>query len=78
MVILAVLAWVLGVLVGTFDVQNFLLDALVSNKDLVLYLLMFSVGMSIGLHKGIIKRKGLTYGNFSSFGIGFRCPCGYF
>lgn len=56
MVILAVLALVLGVLVGTFDVQNFLLDALVSNKDLVLYLLMFSVGMSIGLHKGIIKK----------------------
>lgn len=27
MVILAVLALVLGVLVGTFDVQNFLLDA---------------------------------------------------
>ena len=42
MVILAVLALVLGVLVGTFDVQNFLLDTLVSNKDLVLYLLMFS------------------------------------
>ena len=56
MVILAVLALVLGVLVGTFDVQNFLLDTLVSNKDLVLYLLMFSVGMSIGLHKGIIKK----------------------
>lgn len=56
MVILAVLALVLGVLVGTFDVQNFLLDALVSNKDLVLYLLMFSVGMSIGLHKGIIRK----------------------
>lgn len=56
MVILAVLALVLGVLVGTFDVQNFLLDALVSNKDLVLYLLMFSVGMIIGLHKGIIKK----------------------
>ena len=36
--------------------QNFLLDTLVSNKDLVLYLLMFSVGMSIGLHKGIIKK----------------------
>lgn len=56
MVVLAVLALVFGVLVGTFDVQNFLLDALVSNKDLVLYLLMFSVGMSIGLHKGIIKK----------------------
>lgn len=56
MTLLAILALVAGVLCGSLNIHNFFLEFLISHKDIVLYLLMFSVGISIGLHKGILQK----------------------
>ena len=53
MVILAVIALVGGVLYGLSGLGLPLLTLLTGHSDLVLYLLMFLVGISIGLHEGI-------------------------
>lgn len=56
MIIVALIALLLGIACGTLDVDNFIVLTLSSNKDLILYVLMFSVGISIGLHRGLIHK----------------------
>lgn len=56
MVILAVIALVGGVLYGLSGLEFPLLTLLTGHSDLVLYLLMFLVGISIGLHEGILAK----------------------
>lgn len=54
MVYLAVIALILGVLYGLSDLS--FIDIIVANKEYVLYVLMFMVGISVGLNKGIFKK----------------------
>ena len=56
MTLLAILALVGGVLCGSLHLQNVVLDFLTTHEDLILNCLMFSVGISIGLHKGIVQK----------------------
>lgn len=53
MVILAVLALTGGILYGLSGLELAPLTLLTGHSDLVLYLLMFLVGISIGMHEGI-------------------------
>lgn len=53
MVILAVIALVGGVVYGLSGLEVPLLTLLTDHSDLVLYLLMLLVGISIGMHEGI-------------------------
>lgn len=53
MVILAVIALVGGVVYGLSGLEVPLLTLLTDHSDLALYLLMFLVGISIGMHEGI-------------------------
>ena len=55
MIIIALLALFAGLLCGTSGLDNWFLAALSTHKDLILYVLMFSVGISIGLHHGLIR-----------------------
>ena len=55
MIVIALLALFAGILCGTSGMDNRFLSALSTHKDLVLYVLMFSVGISIGLHHGLIR-----------------------
>ena len=56
MTILAILALVGGVLCGSLHLHNVVLDFLTTHEDLILNCLMLSVGISIGLHKGIVQK----------------------
>ncbi len=56
MVILAVVALVGGILYGLSGVEVSAVSLLAQNSDLVLYLLMFLVGISIGMHEGILQK----------------------
>ena len=55
MIVIALLALFAGILCGTSGMDNWFLSALSTHKDLVLYVLMFSVGISIGLHHGLLR-----------------------
>ena len=55
MIFLALLALFAGLACGAAGLDSPVLSALSSHKDLVLYLLMFSVGISVGLHHGLIR-----------------------
>lgn len=55
MVVIAVAALILGILTGTFW-HSGLAALLTASSDYILYLLMFLVGISIGLHRGILGR----------------------
>ena len=54
-VLIALLALFSGALCGASGAARRPLSLLTSHKDLILYLLMFSVGISIGLHHGLIR-----------------------
>lgn len=54
MVFMALIALILGVLYGLSGLT--FIDFIVENKEYVLYFLMFLVGISIGLNKGILKK----------------------
>ena len=56
MVILAFVALVAGVLWGLFGSTQTILELVAQNSHWILYLLMFSVGISVGLHKGILEK----------------------
>lgn len=56
MVLLALAALVLGVLWGSFGPVGTPLDLISDNSDLILYALMFFVGISIGLNKTILQK----------------------
>lgn len=55
MVILALVALVLGILCG-LNIDHTFLTFLTNHTEVVLYILMFLVGISIGLHEGILKK----------------------
>lgn len=56
MVVIALVALLVGVLFGRLGAGLPALDALLSSSDLILNLLMISVGISIGLQRGILGR----------------------
>ena len=56
MVLLAILALGAGILYGLSGAENILVSFVTSHTDFILYLLMFLVGISVGLHKGILYR----------------------
>ncbi len=56
MVLLTILSLLLGLACGFFELQNPFILMISQNSDLILYLLMFSVGISIGMHKGIVQK----------------------
>ena len=57
MVYLAILALLGGIACGMAGLDNALpVEMIVSNKDLILYILMFLVGISIGLNRGIVSK----------------------
>lgn len=51
----ALTALISGIIYGVSGMENFLITLVCSNTDVILDLLMFSVGISIGLKKGIIQ-----------------------
>ena len=51
MVIIAIVALVAGILCGHFIFPQSLVDFFSNYSDYVLYILMFSVGISVGLNK---------------------------
>ena len=56
MIVLAMIfAVVLGLFYGMSDIEFTAVNFFTENTDLVLYLLMFSVGISIGMQKGIFS-----------------------
>ena len=56
MVLIAVISLVLGVLCGRFFLPAELAETVVSSSDLVLAVLMLSVGISIGLNRLILRQ----------------------
>lgn len=57
MIVLAMIfAVVLGLFYGMSDIEFTVVNFFTENTDLVLYLLMFSVGISIGMQKGIFSK----------------------
>lgn len=59
--IFTILSLFLGLAYGLSGIQWGLVDWISNHSDLVLYLLMFAIGISIGMHDGII-RKIRNYG----------------
>ncbi len=59
MVVIAVAALILGILTGTFW-HSGLTVLLTASSDYILYLLMFLVGISIGLHRGKVLFREQT------------------
>lgn len=51
----ALTALISGIIYGVSGMENFLITLVCSNTDVILDLLMFSVGISIGLKEGIIQ-----------------------
>lgn len=56
MVFIAVIALVLGVICGKFVFPENVIRLFTDNSDYVLYLLMFSVGISVGMNKSVFKK----------------------
>lgn len=56
MVAATILAFLGGLLYGLSDLEFSLISLISENTDLILYLLMFTVGISVGMHKGILSK----------------------
>lgn len=56
MVLLALAALLLGMICGTLHIDASVIVLISSNADIILYILMFSVGISVGLNHGIIAK----------------------
>lgn len=56
MVLLTILSLLLGLACGFFELEIPIISMLGQNSDIILYVLMFSVGISIGMHKGIVQK----------------------
>ena len=56
MVLLTILSLLLGLACGFFELEIPVISMLSQNSDIILYVLMFSVGISIGMHKGIVQK----------------------
>lgn len=55
-VFLTILSLLSGLAYGYFDVESSFITAITQNTNIVLYLLMFSVGISIGMYDGIMQK----------------------
>lgn len=55
-VLLTILSLTFGIAYGCSDMDNVLISILTEHSNIVLYILMFSVGISIGMHDGIIQK----------------------
>lgn len=55
-VLFTILALILGLAYGLSGLELPLLTFLSQHTDLVLYLLMFSVGISVGMHRGLFRK----------------------
>ena len=55
-VLFTILALLLGLVYGLSGLELPLLTFLSQHTDLVLYLLMFSVGISVGMHRGLFRK----------------------
>ena len=55
-VLCTVISLAAGLLYGILGMENPLFSFLLKNTDGVLYVLMFSVGVSIGMHRGIVSK----------------------
>lgn len=55
MAILAMAALLSGIVCGALNIDSWMIGLVSSNTDIILYILMFSVGISVGLNHGIIK-----------------------
>ena len=57
MVYLAIIALLGGIACGMTGLdENVIVSWITSNKDMILYLLMFLVGISIGFNRGIVSK----------------------
>lgn len=56
MTLIAITALILGIICGAWGADNSLILKISEHKDLILYILMFSVGISIGMHRGFLKK----------------------
>lgn len=56
LVLLTMLSLILGIAYGYSDMDIAFLSVLTEHSNTVLYLLMFSVGISIGMHDGIVQK----------------------
>lgn len=56
MVYLALCALILGIICGQFILDNTCHDLCSKLSDCILYLLMFSVGISVGMNESVIKK----------------------
>lgn len=56
LVLLTILSLIFGIAYGYSDMDIAFLSVLTEHSNLVLYLLMFSVGISIGMHDGIVQK----------------------
>lgn len=56
MVILTILALFAGLLYGIFEINFPVISILSEHSDFILYLLMFSVGISVGMYQGIVRK----------------------
>ena len=55
-VLFMICALVIGLLYGMSGIDFTFLNIISENTDLVLYILMFSVGISIGMQRGILSK----------------------
>ncbi len=55
-ILLTILSLVAGVLYSYFGLNNSLISFITDHSNLVLYLLMFTVGISVGMHDGLMKK----------------------
>ena len=55
-VFLTILSLVSGLVYGYFDVESSFISTITQNTHIVLYILMFSVGISIGMYDGIVQK----------------------
>ena len=55
MAVLAITALILGMIYGASGMENVFVSMICSHTDLILSILMFSVGISIGLKRGILQ-----------------------
>lgn len=56
MVVLTIIALILGLCYGLAGFDVSLISLITDHTNAILYVLMFSVGISIGMHKGILKK----------------------
>ncbi|MCI5773470.1 MAG: lysine exporter LysO family protein [Erysipelotrichaceae bacterium] len=56
MVYYTVSALLLGLMIGIGGADNIILSTITQNTDMILYLLMFSVGISIGMQDGVLAK----------------------